>query len=289
VDTRIIDLPDGRELAYAVAGAATGLPVLAFHGTPGSRHQLLLPSVDGIATAAGVRLVVPDRPGYGHSTFQPGRRFVDWPRDVSTLADRLGVERFAVLGFSGGGPHALVCAALLADRVTRASVVSGIGPMSGPADTEGMMRANVVIASLARRSERALLPMALLMTSVAKRRPEQAIRSMAKQLPPADVAAIRRPDVFDAFVREARLAPATAARAMAQDMALFARPWGFELSSVAVPVDFWQGDADRNVPPAHARRQSERVEGSKLHEIAGGGHFMGYDHIAEILQALVAS
>jgi hypothetical protein len=81
VETRIIDLPDGRELAFALAGDENGTPVFAFHGTPGSRHQLLLPFVDELARHVGVRLVVPDRPGYGHSSFRPGRRLADWPVD----------------------------------------------------------------------------------------------------------------------------------------------------------------------------------------------------------------
>jgi pimeloyl-ACP methyl ester carboxylesterase len=287
MDTCVFDLPDGRELGFSETGDPAGSPVLAFHGTPGSRRQILLPLTAEVATSVGVRLIAPDRPGYGHSTFQPGRRLADWPGDVTVLADRLGIDRFAVVGVSGGGPHALVCAALLPDRVTRAAVVSGVGPLSTAADAEGMMRMNQLLSSLARRSERAVLPLTAVMTAVARHRPEQAIKSLMKQLPASDVAVLERPELLEAFVLESRHASATTAKATAQDMTLFARPWGFDLSEIVVPVDFWQGDADRNVPPAHARRQADEVKESTLHEVAGEGHFMVIGHLEEILRAVV--
>jgi pimeloyl-ACP methyl ester carboxylesterase len=111
------------------------------------------------------------------------------------------------------------------------------------------------------------------------------MRTMMKQLPPSDVAILERPEILEAFLSDGRLASATSARATAQDMTLFARPWGFDLSQISVPVDFWQGDADRNVPPAHARRQADEVKGSTLHELPGEGHFMIIDHLEEILRA----
>jgi pimeloyl-ACP methyl ester carboxylesterase len=287
MDTIVFELPDGRELGFSEAGDRAGFPVFGFHGTPGSRRQILFETTDEIAKRAGTRLVVPDRPGYGHSTFDPGRRLTDWPKDVAALADRLGIPRFAVVGISGGGPHALVCAALLADRVTRAAVVSGMGPISTVADSQDMMASNRLVSSLARRSEKAVLPITTLMTTVARRWPEQAMKSMAKQLPRSDVAVLERPEVFAAFIADVRSSSATTARASAQDFSLFARPWGFELSDIKLPVDFWQGEADRNVPPDHARRQSDRVSGSVLHEIPGEGHFMVLDHLEEILRTTI--
>ncbi|HEV8063580.1 MAG TPA: alpha/beta hydrolase [Acidimicrobiales bacterium] len=285
MDTHVFDLPDGRELGFSEAGDPDGIPVLAFHGTPGSRRQLLFPTTTEVASNVGVRLVALDRPGYGHSTFQPGRRLPQWPSDVAAVADHLGIGRFAVLGVSGGGPHALVCAALLPDRVSRAAVVSGVGPLSAVEDAEGMMRMNQVLASLARRSELSLRPLTAFMATMTRHRPEQAMRTMMKQLPPSDVAILERPEILEAFLSDGRLASATSARATAQDMTLFARPWGFDLSQISVPVDFWQGDADRNVPPAHARRQADEVKGSTLHELPGEGHFMIIDHLEEILRA----
>jgi pimeloyl-ACP methyl ester carboxylesterase len=100
-----MDLPDGRELARLELGDPEGPPVFVFHGTPGSRLQVSFDERPIIAT--GVRFIAVDRPGYGHSTFYRGRRLADWSSDVASLADHLGIDRFAVIGVSGGGPMPL--------------------------------------------------------------------------------------------------------------------------------------------------------------------------------------
>jgi pimeloyl-ACP methyl ester carboxylesterase len=202
------------------------------------------------------------------------------------VADILGVDRFAVIGHSGGGPHALVCAATLNDRVTRAAIVSGIGPIANPEATEAMMRSNRVVFSLARRSERAVRPMTALTGYVVSHHPDRAVAFMMKQLPPSDVEVLRRPEVMEIFTTDARRSSATAPRAAAQDMSLFANPWGFDLSQIAVPVDFWQGRDDRNVPPSHAKLQADQIRQSSLHELAGEGHFLLYNHLEDILRAV---
>jgi pimeloyl-ACP methyl ester carboxylesterase len=120
-----VTLSDGRKLAYAEWGEAAGAPVMLFHGTPGSR--LLCPGQEETA-AGGVRLIVPDRPGYGASDRQAGRHLTEWPGDVAALADHLGLERFAVLGWSGGGPHALACAHAVPERLEAVGVIASPGP-----------------------------------------------------------------------------------------------------------------------------------------------------------------
>ncbi|MEE9278320.1 MAG: alpha/beta hydrolase, partial [Dehalococcoidia bacterium] len=120
-------LQDGRQLGYADYGDASGKPIFFFHGTPGSRLSGLLPGV--VAGPLGARVIAIDRPGYGLSDFKSGRTIGDWPRDVTELADALGFERFAVLGFSGGGPYAAVCAHQIPQRLTQVGIVSGIGPL----------------------------------------------------------------------------------------------------------------------------------------------------------------
>ena len=107
--TASVPLPDGRVLAYEEYGVPTGFPILSFHG--GLSSRLDAAPAHEAAVATGVRLIAPDRPGMGLSTYQPGRRLLDWPADVAHLADALGIERFAVMGWSAGGPYAAVCAA----------------------------------------------------------------------------------------------------------------------------------------------------------------------------------
>jgi pimeloyl-ACP methyl ester carboxylesterase len=264
-------------------GDPDGWPTIGFHGTPGSRLQLAL---DGVVRDAGIRLVLPDRPGYGLSTFQPDRRLTDWPRDVSQLADHLGIERFSVLGVSGGGPHSAVCAALLEDRVVAAAIVSGVAPLLDPTAAEGMMPANRAIAALARRRSRLLRVLARLQVEGLHRWPDKAIDMMLKQLPPSDVTILTRPEIRALFVEDAVHMSRDAGRACAQDFELFAAPWGFELGAISVPVHLWQGDADRNVPPSHGSILRDAIPGAVLHECPGEGHFLVVDRIAEIATAI---
>ena len=150
-ETRVLELPGGRELAWLEVGDIDDPAVFVFHGTPGSRLQV---SSDKAAIrAARVRFIAVDRPGYGHSTFQPARRLSDWATDISNLADHLHIDEFSVVGISGGGPHAAACARFLPDRVRGAGIVSGMGPLADPRSEDGMMILNRLLARLARRSQ----------------------------------------------------------------------------------------------------------------------------------------
>ncbi|MEM8962720.1 MAG: alpha/beta hydrolase, partial [Acidobacteriota bacterium] len=135
-----IELDDGRRLGYADLGTPEGVPFFFFHGTPGSRLGHV--EHDALATIPGVRLLLPERPGYGLSDPKPDRTLLDWARDVAQLADHLGIERFAVGGESGGGPHALACAAALGERVSMVILLASPAPASAPAATRNMAFGN---------------------------------------------------------------------------------------------------------------------------------------------------
>ena len=285
-DTQVMQLPDGRDLAWLELGDPSGAPVIALHGTPGSRRQIAID--DKPVRAAGVRLICPDRPGYGLSTYQPHRALRDFPDDVAALADHLGLEGFAVIGISGGGPHAAACAARLPDRVRKAALVSGVGPLGEPGAEDGMLGFNRLMTRVARRAPAVMLPFNALTTAIARRWPERAMQSFLRQLPPADAEVLRRPAVFAAFADDARHASRTTARAGVQDFALFAQDWGFRLEDIAVPVHLWQGDVDRNVPLAHAQRQAARIPGAVLHVCSDEGHLLVIDHFEEILRVVTS-
>jgi pimeloyl-ACP methyl ester carboxylesterase len=131
-------LPDGRTLAYTDLGTPNGPTIMYFHGAPSSRLDLALLGLDVTFHELEVRVVSPDRPGYGGSSPRPGRRREDWPTDVAALADHLGVTRFAVMGASSGGAYAVACAALLPERVTSAGVIAGVTDMGWPPAWEGL-------------------------------------------------------------------------------------------------------------------------------------------------------
>ena len=134
--TDVVILRDGRELAYDQYGDPAGFPVLSCHG--GMSSRLDAAPADGAALAKGVRLISPDRPGMGLSTYQPGRRLLDWPEDVRELTESLGIERFAVMGWSAGGPYAAACAARLGDRVTAAALLSSSVPLDAYGTSRGL-------------------------------------------------------------------------------------------------------------------------------------------------------
>jgi pimeloyl-ACP methyl ester carboxylesterase len=278
-------LRDGRELGWLETGKARGTPVFMFHGTPGSRLQV---SFDEKAIAAsGVRLVAPDRPGYGHSSFHQGRTLTDWASDVASLADHLKVERFAVAGVSGGGPHAVACARLLSERVTAAAIVSGVGPISEPDFATTMVGFNRAATKVAARTPAFVLTGVFSAQEFFLRHwPDAALRVAVKRLPEPDAALFERPAVRDAFMQDLRSPSGTTAQAAAQDFALFVRDWGFRLQDVSVPTHVWHGDVDKNVPYSHGVFMAQRIPGAEFHACPGEGHLLVVDHLEEILRTV---
>lgn len=169
---------------------------------------------------------MPDRPGYGYSSFAPRRRLADWPADVLAITDHLSIARFAVLGVSGGGPHALACAASTSGRVTAASVVSSPSPFSARVDDVHRQRAwlawLLVVPGLVRLVATALV-------AVVRRFPQAALGVARKLMPEADRRVVDDFGFREWFIDSSRRTSTTTARAMAQDMALFTREWRIDL------------------------------------------------------------
>jgi pimeloyl-ACP methyl ester carboxylesterase len=287
VTATVVELADGRSLAYAEHGDPDGRPVIAFHGTPGSRTQLA--GAAQAAADAGVRLVLPDRPGYGHSSWAPHRRLADWAGDVAALADHLGVDRFAAVGVSGGGPHALACASLLGARVSGVGIVSGVGPVSAPALMATRPRAHRVLV----RVRVLWLPVVRFVIALglwAWRRAPRAVLALAQRTMPArDAEIVAQPEVRQRILDEARVVPSpTVARAATQDIALFCSRWDLPLDRIGAPVDLWHGEADQTVPVDHARHLASVLPRARLHQLPGEGHLLVEDRIGEILRIVTA-
>jgi pimeloyl-ACP methyl ester carboxylesterase len=272
-----VTLRDGRKLAYAEYGRRRGSPAFYFHGTPGGLLEGRF--LDEAARLQDVRLIAVDRPGYGSSSFMKGRRLTDWPADVADLADALEIERFAVVGLSGGGPHAQACAAAMPQRVTAAVIVSGAGSPDAARDGRGRIARAFVNVMLA------LAP--LFAWIVALWTAFWAPRARAWMMPRSiDRVVTRRREVREAFLEEVREALRPGGRAMAQDLTLFARPWGFAPRDVGVvPVRLWHGDADRVVPVSAGRYFAREIPGCRATFVPGGGHLLIVDHAMEIMAA----
>jgi pimeloyl-ACP methyl ester carboxylesterase len=250
---------DGRELRIVEAGAADGLAVLVHNGTPMSR-LLFQPCVED-AEERGIRLIGYDRPGYGGSTPHPGRNVADAARDVAAIADALDIDRLATWGISGGGPHALACAALLPERVVAAASLASIAPY--PAEGldwfGGMGEANVAEFGLTLEGREALKPFlrherdAMLAAG-----PAGLADAMRTLLSPTDHAVFTGETadyMFEAF----RAGSEERLDGWLDDDLAFAKPWGFELEQIEVPVLLWQGAEDRFVPFAHGEWLARRI------------------------------
>ena len=146
--SQTIVLPDGRHLGFAEYGDPAGQPVFHFHGSAGSR--LDRPAGESILWKQGIRFISVERPGHGLSDFQSNRRLVDWPKDVSELADQLDLKAFYIEGWSAGGPHALACACFLPDRVKAVALIASGAPMKRDGALSGLPFPNLVLAASAR-------------------------------------------------------------------------------------------------------------------------------------------
>jgi pimeloyl-ACP methyl ester carboxylesterase len=278
VERRHIKLPDGRRLSYAEYGDPAGSPAFYFHGTPGGLLEGGF--FDEAARRHHLRLIAVDRPGYGDSDFEPGRRIKDWPADVAGLADSLGIERFAVVGLSGGGPHAQACAAMMPDRVTTAAIVSGAGSPDATLSGRTGIRRFLVRATLW------LAPIfawwfAMWTAFWGRRLTERWVPRWI------DRHVLARREAREAFAAEVRDALRPGGRAVSQDLQLFARDWRFTPQDAGhVPVLLWHGDADRVVPVSIGRFFAREIPGCEATFVRGGGHLMIVDRADEIFGAV---
>ncbi len=277
-DGAFVTLRDGRKLVYAEYGRRRGSPAFYFHGTPGGLLEGRL--LDEAARLQDVRLIAVDRPGYGSSDFKENRRLTDWPDDVADLAAALEIERFGVVGLSGGGPHAQACAAAMPERVTTAVLVSSAGSPEAAVDGRGR------IARLLIKGMLAITPFFAWIAAMwtALWAPHTRQWMMPRSI---DRSVMKRCEVREAFVEEVREALRPGGRAMAQDLVLFSRPWGFAPGDVgAVPVRLWHGDADKVVPVSIGRYFAREIPGCRATFVVGGGHMMIVDHAREIMAAI---
>ncbi|MBT8240436.1 MAG: alpha/beta hydrolase [Acidimicrobiia bacterium] len=260
-----MELPDGRVLAYTDCGAPTGPPVIYFHGAPMSRLDLV--GSDDAFRALGVRNLSPDRPGYGGSSPQPGRGLDDWPADVLGLADHLGLDRFAVIGWSSGGPYAVACAALLPDRVCAAGVVAGVTDFGWDGAWDGYVEAEVTVMRLADESAATDWYTEHYGADGAGLFDED-----AGDFAPADAAMFEDEAMAAGFFATAGEAFRQGVAGYAQDVTVQGRPWPFDPAMISVPVSVLHGEADTLVPIAHSRHTTEVIPTATLTTFADHGH-----------------
>ncbi|MEA2431263.1 MAG: hypothetical protein QOI19_1736 [Thermoleophilaceae bacterium] len=288
-DGQTIKLADGRRIGYGVTGPEDGRPVMYFHGCPGSRLDAAAPGTEDLAREFGVRTFIVERPGYGLSDRAPKRRVVDWADDVRQVADGLGIDRFAVYGYSAGGPHALACAARLGDRITAVGSVSGVGVPGTPGEFDGMGPNERLFHRLVRISPLLVDGVYRLARRNAVRNPERFFRDFEKDCSESDRALLADPDAREALLSTVNEAWRRGVGGAVDDwVVLSRRPWGFEPEEVKVPTFLIFGDADRFVPIAQSRDLARRMPHAKVAEVAGEGHLLILVRLAEIYRGLGA-
>ncbi len=266
----VIELEGRRRLCFATYGAPDGVPVIALHGTPGSR--LKYETAHDQAAALGLSLISIDRWGYGRTDLHPRPTLTGFAEDIATVADRLGIARFAVIGISGGAPYACATAARLGDRVLRLALVSPLGPTHLLSPDEMRLFHNFCFRTLPHipglataifRFYRRLLFIA----------PRSAIALASLGSVRTDRVLMRTPTVQAELARMFREGLAIGARGGVLDLTLFSRPWDFHLGDITAPTRIWYGTDDRNVPQAAAARLETDVPGAVLTLLHGEGHF----------------
>lgn len=271
-ESESVTLPDGRKLAYADYGDPGGKPLLYFHGWPSSRYQAAF--LDEEASQRGLRILAPDRPGVGGSDRCPGRSFGDWPKDVAAFADRLGLDRFRVIGVSGGGPYALSACAKLGDRIERAAVVCGAPPLANASDRAHMHWAYRTLAGL-KTLRRATLPTIISLSRwMVMRGSERAPMSwMLRSVPERDREAIRAGGGWGVITRSFLEAVSSGPDCLLDEGELYLEPWDFELEEIRTRVRFWHGRDDANLPCEVAQKLAARIPKCEGRWIDGEGHY----------------
>jgi pimeloyl-ACP methyl ester carboxylesterase len=280
-------LPDGRRLGYTTIGAADGPTALYFHSSPGSR--LLPPVADEAGRKYGLRIIGVDRPGLGLSDFQPGRRLSDWGADVRALLDHLGLERVGLLGVSAGGPYVLSCCHSIPDRITRAVIVSGITDGARPALISDQSPVPRVLLPVLRRSLLVCRAVYRLLSFGARKNPDRARLELARGLATADARVLERPDVglfiLEAWAEGVR----NGVHGWAYDDHVLSRPWDFSPAQISqdVQIDLWYGEHDLVTTPESYGHIADALAGANVTVFPGEGHVLVFDHIEDVVRALI--
>ena len=280
-----LTLPDGRRLGYASYGPDDGWPVLFFHGIPGSRHSSH--SAGLVGETHGARVIAFDRPGYGLSDPLLGREIHHWPQDVADALEVLGIERFSLFGYSGGGPFALATAVAMPERVASLADVSGMGPLYTPEAEERLTRRQ--------RFERFA---AARIPAVMRFRSWQATRSIrsdvgaflmgrAETAPAEDRMQLERPAI-NAVMRQDLLASVQrGGGTLAHELRLMARPWQFDFTAIRAPMQIWHGTDDEVVPLWLAESVAARLPHAETRFLSDLGHLLLLSHMTDIIEQLL--
>lgn len=282
-----LNLSSGRKLAYSEYGDPGGAVLFYFHGWPSSRLQGEL--LDGIGKKNGLRVIATDRPGLGLSEFQPNRKLLDWPPVIDELATHLSAEKFHVLGVSGGGPYVLSLAHAMPDRLLSAGVVCGAPPLT-VVGMDGLMWP-YRIAMKVRDWMPWMLGATLRTASKISEMKQTSLimRSLIATLGPKDREALGIDDNYRIITRSLQECMKGSTEAVRVDGDIYTSDWGIDPKNVTYPLQYWQGDLDKNIPLGLAQKFVQMLPNARLTVLSGEGHYsLPLMRSAEIVAALMS-
>jgi len=280
-------LRDGRSIGLAEYGTPDGAPIFWFPGTPGGRRQIP-PRVRTATAQRNVRLIALERPGLGASTPHLYESLLGWAEDVEEIADGLGLDRFGLVGLSGGGAYVLACAYSLPERVAGGAVLGGVAPARGvdapPGGAVGFAARNrFFLHTLREPLGHALWATIYPLRPLASRVFDLFVARMAE----GDQQVMQRPEMKEMFLDDMLRASRRQLHAVLYDVVLFTRPWGFSPREIRVPIRFWHGDADNLVPLEHAEHLAALIPDAELRVRPREGHMGNLDAAEEVLDTLL--
>ncbi len=278
---QVCRLRDGRRLGYVEYGDPAGFAVVNCHG--GLACRLDVAAADAIAREAAIRLISPDRPGVGLSDPNPGRTVLDWAADAEDLMKHLGVGRFAVMGWSMGGPYAAAVGYRLRAQVSRIAIIAGALPLNEPGVFAELPLIDRAYTRLSQRAPWVARRCFRAMSWVAGAAPAIYGRFAARDLGVTDAQVIRD-EGFGAFARmswEALRQPS----GVVEEYRAWMRPWGFAPEDLSIGADVWVGSEDKLLDPRWPHELARRIPRGTLH-VRSGGHLMAHLHYREIFDAL---
>lgn len=248
---RTMRLNDGRTLSWAEYGDPDGAPLFFHHGIPSSR--VAAAPLAAAAARSSVRLIAPDRPGFGYSDPKPDRAILNWPHDLVQLADHLGLERFSVSGISAGLSYTLACGLQIPERLDNVALISGLGRIDKSETLEGMSYEWRLIYSLFLKSRRLANIWMRGYGRAALHRPERVVAQQIKRMHGVDGEVLGRPDITANRIADLRQAFRQGPIAAGEEARMHLEPWGFDIADVEASVYLWQGTLDESHPISMGR------------------------------------
>ena len=276
---KTITLSDGRKMSLSAYGDEKGKAVFFFHGWPGSR--VAMGHFEKIFADKGLWMITCERPGIGKSDFQENRSILDIAKDIEEVADSLNLEKFSVIGHSGGGPYAMACAFQLSDKIDKVMLLAATSPVNRKNATKNMMFTNKLLFFIAKKSEGIF---SKIVKSVIANGEEKFLAQMESALPNSDKDVINdMRDVVLEDIREGICQP----DGFVHDFYILAQDWGFDLSKIDKTIEIWHGTEDVNVPMQMSEYYSEVLPNASLTKLEAQGHFLLYSNMDKIAEYIV--